>query len=101
MPRRDAATSSSFRIFETDEFRKRLRRLPPRDSDFLRQKLRGYVYPQLRENPFLGPNIKKLKGYSPNTWRYRLGDYRVFFVVDQDVKIVYVLSVDNRRDAYR
>jgi len=40
MPKQDAAASSEFRIFETDEFLKRLKKFPPRESDFLQRKLR-------------------------------------------------------------
>ncbi|MFO7898298.1 MAG: type II toxin-antitoxin system RelE/ParE family toxin [Planctomycetota bacterium] len=101
MPGQDAGDSSEFRIFETDEFRKRFDKLPARESRFLRRKLTDYVYPQLRNDPFLGPNIKKLRGYEPDTWRYRIGRFRLFFVVDGTGQIVYILSVDDRRDAYR
>lgn len=100
MPKRAAGASSEFRIFETDEFQKRMKKLPARSSDFLQRKLREYVYPQLRQNPFLGPNIKKLRGYTPDTWRFRIGNFRVFFAVDQARRIVFLLSVDDRRDAY-
>lgn len=92
---------SDYRIFETDEFEKRLRKLPARDARFVQAKLADYAYPQLRKEPFLGPNIKKLRGYDPATWRYRIGKWRVFFIVDQSERIVYVLSIDDRRDAYR
>ena len=92
---------SEFRIFETDEFQQKLRKLPLRDSRLVQRKLVGSIYPQLRGNPFFGPNIKKLKGYDPATWRYRIGRYRVFFVVDQAERIVFVLSIDDRRDAHR
>jgi mRNA interferase RelE/StbE len=71
------------------------------ESEFLQGKLRTYVYPRLRKNPFVGPNIKKLKGYTPDTWRYRIGDFRVFFLVDQAERVVFILSVDGRKDAYR
>ncbi len=64
-------------------------------------KLTKYVYPQLCKNPFFGTNIKKLKGYDPATWRYRIGTFRVFFMVDQAERVVFMLSVDDRRDAYR
>jgi len=101
MPKQDAGASSEFRVFETDEFRKKLKKLSRKDSDFLQRKCREHVYPQLRENPFLGPNIRKLKGYTPDTWRYRVGDFRLFFLVDQASRIVFLLSVDDRRDAYR
>jgi mRNA interferase RelE/StbE len=101
MPKQDAGGSSEFRVFETDEFLKRLKKLPRKESDFLQRKLHEYIYPQLRKNPFLGPNIKKLKGYVPDTWRYRVGDFRLFFLVDQVSRTVFVLSVDDRRDEYR
>jgi len=92
---------SEFRIFETDEFLQKLTKLPLVDSRFVRRKLADYIYPQLRGNPFLGPNIKKLRGYDPATWRYRIGRYRVFFVVDQAEHVVFIISVDDSRDAYK
>jgi len=101
MPKQAAAGSSEFRIFETEEFQKKLGKLPARESRFIKRKLAGYVYPQLRVDPFLGPNIKKLKGFQPDTWRYRIGRFRVFFIVDQSERIVSLLSVEDRRDAYR
>ncbi|MBT8420108.1 MAG: type II toxin-antitoxin system RelE/ParE family toxin [Gammaproteobacteria bacterium] len=101
MPRQDTDASSEFRIFETEEFQKKLGKLPVRELRFIRQKLTDYVYPQLRIDPFLGQNIKKLKGYQPATWRYRIGKFRLFFLVDTKDRIVAMLSVDDRRDAYR
>ncbi len=101
MPKRDADASSEFRIFETDEFQKKLGQFPKIESRFIQRKLAEYVYPQLRKDPFFGLNIKKLKGYQPETWRYRIGRFRVFFMVDQPERIVSVLSVDSRRDAYK
>jgi len=60
----------------------------------------SYAYPQLREVPHYGLNIKKLHNYSPETWRYRIGDYRVFYSIDEIGKIVNILSIDQRKDAY-
>lgn len=99
MPSTVEAHSSEFRIFETDEFKTALTRLgPPR---FLRGKLDTYVYPQLRRGPYFGPNIRKLHGYEPATWRYRTGRYRVFYSLDEAKRIVFVLTIDDRKDAYR
>ncbi|MCF7838545.1 MAG: type II toxin-antitoxin system RelE/ParE family toxin [Candidatus Marinimicrobia bacterium] len=92
---------SEFKIFETDEFLKRLKKLSSRDATFLRCKLDSFVYPQLRVEPFWGNHIKKLQGYTPETWRYRIGKFRVFYVVDQKDRILYMLTVDDRKDAYR
>ena len=101
MPRQDAGSSSDFRIFETEEFQKTLTKLSSRELRFIQRKLADYVSPQLRADPFLGPNIRKLRGYQPDTWRYRIGKFRLFFIVDQTEKIVSMLSVEDRRDAYR
>jgi len=101
MPKPDEANLSDFRIFETEEFAKQIKKLSSSDADFLRKKLDGYVYPQIKTEPFWGNNIKKLKGYSPDTWRYRIGKYRVFYIIDQKDRIVFVITVDDRKDAYR
>ena len=91
---------SSFRVFETEQFLKDL------DSEFsginkkIKVKLTSYVYPQLKANPFFGKNIKKLVNYNPETWRYRIGNYRYFYNIDQKRKIVYMVLADNRKDAY-
>jgi mRNA interferase RelE/StbE len=99
MPSAAAAPSSEFRIFETDEFRKSLARLGP--PPFLRRKLGAFVYPQLRRMPYFGPNIRKLREYEPPTWRYRIGPYRIFYTVEEADRIVFALTVDDRKDAYR
>jgi mRNA interferase RelE/StbE len=101
MRRPSEGALSEFRAFETDEFLKRLKKLASRDAAFLRRKLDSFVYPQLKTEPFWGNNIKKLQGYTPETWRYRIGKFRVFYIVDQEDQILYILTVDDRKDAYR
>jgi len=92
---------SDFRIFETDEFLKRLKKLSSHDAAFLRKKLDSFVYPQIKTEPFWGNNIKKLHGYTPDTWRYRIGKFRFFYIVDQEEQVVYILTIDDRKDAYK
>ena len=92
---------SKFRIFETEEFQKRLAKLSAADQKLIKTKLTEYAYPQLKEEPFFGTNIKKLKGYDPDTWRYRIGKYRVFYVIENAEKIIYILTLDARKDAYK
>ncbi len=91
----------SFRIFETQEFLKKPAKVPAADGEFIQRTLDEYVYPQLKEEPFFGANIKKLRGYTPDIWRYRIGKFRMFYVVDTEERVVYVLTVDLRRDVYR
>jgi len=99
MPNTGAAHSSEFRVFETNEFKKTLARLGP--PQFLPKKLESYIYPQLRQGPYFGPNIRKLQGCTPVTWRYRTGPYRIFYSVDEVERIVFILTIDDRKDAYR
>jgi mRNA interferase RelE/StbE len=42
-----------------------------------------------------------LEGCTPETWRYRIGPYRLFYSVDENERIVFLLTVDDRKDAYR
>lgn len=90
----------NFKIFETDRF------LEDLDHDFsgqrerIKTKLAVYVYPQLRQNPYFGKNVKKLTNYKPDTWRYRIGDYRFFYEIDKQKKMVFMTTADNRQDAY-
>ncbi len=44
------------------------------------------------------PNIKRLKEHYP-PFRYRIGNYRVLFDIDDDVLIV--VHVKHRKDAYQ
>ena len=92
---------SDYRIFETEEFQKQLARVTPSQRKVVEKKLPAYAYPQLRTAPYYGPNIRKLRGYAPETWRYRIGNYRVFYCVDEEDPIVSILTVDARKDAYK
>jgi len=91
---------NKYRIFETTEFIKRVKKILPDRQKRMTEKIRTYVYPQLREQPYYGRNIKKLKDYGPETWRYRIGDYRFFYEIDATKKVVYVVSADHRKNAY-
>ncbi len=92
---------SDLRIFETDEFLKRLKKLSSHDAAFLRKKLDSFVYPQIKTEPFWGNNIKKLHGHTPDTWRYRIGKFRLFYIFDQEEQVVYILTIDDRKDAFK
>lgn len=91
---------NNYQIFETDEFLKKIEKLSVRDQSFIERKLLQNIYPQLKEEPHYGNNIRKLTDYKPETWRYRIGRYRLFYVIDEIEKTVYVLSIDLRKDAY-
>jgi mRNA interferase RelE/StbE len=52
-------------------------------------------------NPFVHPNIKKLSGVLHNRFRYRVGDWRVVYRVDEKDKQVIILVIAYRSDVYR
>ena len=92
---------NNYRIFETEEFLKKFEKLDGSDNAFFKDKLFSYVYPQLRVEPYFGKNVKKLKGYVPDTWRYRVGKFRIFYTIEQEDGIIFILTMDHRKDAYR
>jgi len=69
-------------------------------NEKIKIKLREFVYLQLKISPHYGSNIKKLKNYKPETWRYRVGDYRLFYEIDEQEKIVYLIAIDSRGNSY-
>ena len=91
---------SDFRIFETDQFQEDLRKIFGEREEKIAAKLRWYVYPQLRQQPHFGKNIKKLKGYAPETWRYRIGDHRFFYEVNDKKKTVFMIATGLRAKSY-
>ena len=88
-------------LFETAEFLKSIKKLQKRDKALIENKLAQYVYPQIKSEPHFGINIKKLRGYNPATWRYRIGNYRVFYTIDENDLLVFLLIVESRDKSYR
>lgn len=94
------SSSTEYRIFETDRFTKDLRAIARSGESGIVRKLRQIVYPQLRVEPFYGPNIKKLRAWNPDTWRYRIGSWRFFYEIDGNEKVVYMIAAARRGSAY-
>ena len=92
---------NSYRVFETDEFRSSLDRLDSEQKRFVESKLKKYVYPQIKEQPYYGTNIKKLQGYTPETWRHRIGQFRLFYGIDEHKRVVSIVTIDYRKNAYK
>ncbi len=102
MPKGEEAGSfQPFRIFETRSFLTDLAALGVVSQRRLEAKLRDYVYPILRPTPHAGSNIKRLKNWDPPTWRYRVGDWRFFYEIDERPRIVFMTAADHRKEAYR
>lgn len=46
------------------------------------------------------PGCRKIAG-SKSDWRIRVGDHRVIYEIDERAKVVKVMRVRHRREAYR
>ncbi len=54
----------------------------------------------LEETPYNYSNIKPLKGNYTGRYRYRIGDYRVIYRVDEQQRQVIVLEIGHRSEVY-
>ena len=89
---------NKFDIAETEYFKKKIQYY---QYKIFYNKIYNYVYPQLKNNPFFGHNIKKLKDEFEEVYRYRIGKIRLFYTIDISKKIVIIIDIDHRKDAYR
>ena len=80
---------TNYKIAETAAVEKKIK---SKKYEFLYQKIKNYVYPILRKNPHFGPNIKKLKGIYKEIYRFRLGDFRLFYKVSEEKVIVFIID---------
>ena len=85
---------TKYRIAETETFEKKIKSTKYK-------KIKEYVYPILRKNPYFGSNIKKLKGNYKDLYRFRIGDYRLFYKISEDTVIVFIADIETRKDAYK
>jgi len=87
---------SKYQIAETLTFEKSKKKIDKK----LYEKIKNFVYPQLRKNPFYGSNIKKLKDNFEGYYRYRVGNYRLFYLIEDEKLIVVVVDFKHRQKAY-
>ena len=86
-----------FQIAETKSFGKLRKAIDKKIYD----KIVNIVYPQLRSNPYFGPNIKKTQRGFKGYYRYRIGNYRPFYLIEEEKVIVIVVDFRDRKEAYR
>ncbi len=69
-------------------------------DEALAKKIARYLQ-QLEQTPRSHPNIKVLKGEYEGYYRYRIGDYRVIYSIDDDLVQVFVVAIAHRSEAYK
>jgi mRNA interferase RelE/StbE len=68
-------------------------------SAALQQRL-DRCFNQLKVDPRRHPNIKLLKGDFAGYYRYRVGDYRVVYFIDEEQRQVIVTIIAHRSNVY-
>ena len=74
--------------------RRELDKLPEPVVDRILPRIEGLI-----ENP-RPHGCRKIQG-SDNLWRIRVGDYRVIYSIDDRQRLVDIVTVRHRSDAYR
>ena len=83
-----------YQIRFTKSATKALRKLPPAIIPKIIKKVES-----LKANPRAG-DTKKLRGTSSDLWRIRVGDYRVIYLIEDEIKVLTVTKVGDRKDIY-
>ena len=65
-------------------------RFPKKDQE----KIAEIIEKEIILNPYFG-DIEKMKG-EDNSWRRRIGSYRIFYEIISQEKIVYVFQIERR-----
>ena len=58
-------------------------------------------FDHLRQNPYEHPSIKRLRGSLSGYSRYRVGDWRVVYEVNEEERAITILLIVHRSKAYR
>ncbi len=91
---------ADYRIFEAASFLVDVDGAPPSQRARIRGKLTEYVYPCLKRSPRDHPQARRLRNFDPETWRWRLGDWRAFYLINDEERVVSMIAFVLRRDAY-
>jgi mRNA interferase RelE/StbE len=84
----------------TDEVYEELREAAQSENRPLSNLIETAALSKIREHPHVGPHIRRLRGFEPPTWRFRIGSWRFFYEIDEKEKIVLLLAASHRSSAY-
>lgn len=84
----------NYRITIRKQALKELEHLPKKDNQQISKVIDG-----LKDNP-RPQGCKKLKGETEYMWRIRVGNYRVLYTIEDEIKIVEVRKIGHRKNVY-
>ncbi|NQU05235.1 MAG: type II toxin-antitoxin system RelE/ParE family toxin [Calditrichaeota bacterium] len=86
----------------TKQFIVRLINAAQRDYDKQQKSVQNRIIAKLtrlQENPY-PPYSMKLSGRR-DSYRIRVGDYRVLFSIDEETRIIWITRIAHRREVYK
>ena len=86
----------AYKIEVSERFKKEFKKL----DKYTQKILRGWINKNLVDT--LDPRLKG-KGLTANRsgqWRYRIGDYRLICLIDDNKLVILALTVGHRKDIY-
>jgi len=84
-----------YKISYTKEAEKSLLRMPRNTAKLIREKLEVIAADPYAEHP----NAKKLQGREG--YRFRIGDWRVIYMIQNERLIIIVLKIASRGEVYK
>jgi mRNA interferase RelE/StbE len=72
-----------------------------RSADNKTTRILNRCFEVISKEPFYHSNIKKLHGEFEGSYRYRSGDLRIVYSIDEKNKIVYIEVITDRGKSYR
>ncbi len=78
----------------TNQFEKKIRKIDKSVRERIIRKIK-----ELEEDPY--KNTKRLTGELRGMYSLRTGDYRVIFSLDEDKKLILLLTVGHRKSVYK
>jgi mRNA interferase RelE/StbE len=84
-----------YQIVVKPSVRKEFRKLSIRVASAISDKIES-----LAQNP-RPDGCKKLVNNKEDIWRVRVGDYRILYTIEDDIRIVDIQHVGHRRDVYK
>ena len=86
---------NDYKIIFTDTAVKRLKSFSYKEKVKIFQKIED-----LGKNPLANKNVKKLINFDIS-YRLRIGDYRVLFERNDEMKIIEIIDIRYRKESYR
>jgi mRNA interferase RelE/StbE len=86
-----------YKVIYSENAVKDLRRIDRKIAQRIIKKIKGFA-----ETDDIKPFAKSLKGFDEKL-RFRIGDYRAIFKIDESgkIQILMILNVKHRKDIYR